>query len=138
MDRDQAGNIYFIETDSVGTVIKKMSTDYPYGISRVTPLNNLSSFTIDRSNSLLYATDGNSIYRINLTLSNPTFVRITGGNAVGYGDGYPAEVKFNNIQAIVISQDGKTLYIADYNNHRVRKLNLDAATTDYLSVSLLI
>lgn len=47
-------------------------------------------------------------------------------------------MKFNNITDIAISSDGLTLYIADYANHRVRKLNLDASSIDYLSVSLLV
>jgi len=138
MDRDLSGNIYYIETDSVGTVVKRMSTVYPYTITRIGILPSMTSLSIDQPNNILYAGDGNSIYKLSLTTPSTGFIRITGGNAVGYGDGYPSEVKFNNITDIAISPDGKTLYIADYANHRIRKLNLDASAVDYLSVSLLV
>ena len=138
LDRDLSGNIYYIETDAVGTAVKRMSTTYPYTVTRIGALPGITSISIDQTNNILYAGDGNSIYKLLLGTANASFIRITGGNAVGYGEGYPSEVKFNNITDIALSADGKTLYIADYANHRVRKLNLDGSSADYLATSLLV
>lgn len=37
-----------------------------------------------------------------------------------------------------IADNGKTLYIADRDNYRIRKLNLDPTSSEYLMTSLVI
>lgn len=86
LDKDLSGNLYFVENNSDGPTIKRMSSVWPYVISKIVTIPAINSITIDRQNNLLYATDGNAIYKTDLSSSAPVATKITGGNAVGIVD----------------------------------------------------
>jgi len=138
LEKDAVGNIYFVDNNPWVPAIKKISSAFPYNISLIWNFMSFQAMAIDRLNSIMYVTNGNTIYKIDL--SNPTtwFIYITWWNWVWYVNGYPEEVKFNWIKDLAVSNDGKILYVADYSNNRIRKVNLDWTTSDYLSTSLLI
>jgi DNA-binding beta-propeller fold protein YncE len=51
-------------------------------------------------------------------------VRAIGSGKEGFADGGPAEAAFRQPQGLALSDDGKTLYVADTRNHAVRAVDL--------------
>jgi hypothetical protein len=53
--------------------------------------------------------------------------------APGFADGTATNARFNNPTGVSVSRNGKLVYIADSNNHVVRRLDLAAATVSTLA-----
>lgn len=53
---------------------------------------------------------------------------IAGGTDAGFSDGSFADARFNYPQGMALAADGNTLYVADTDNHAIRKLDLSART----------
>ena len=89
--------------------------NYPSGVA-VDTLNNV--FVADKANSMV-----RKIYPTGLIIRYAGDTSITGNPVFGYsGDGGYANVaQLNSPTEIALAPDG-TLYIADYNNHRIRKV----------------
>jgi hypothetical protein len=122
---DQTGNLYV--ADDAGSVIRKIT---PAGV--VTTLNidstsldensefdEIDYLAADRTGNLYFTSFGAScIYKI-----TGSTVSILAGNksVAGYADGTGNEAKFNEPTGIVVGRDGN-IYVADFNNHRIRKI----------------
>ena len=123
---DPTGNLYV--ADDGGTLIRK-----------ITPAGVVTTFNIDHSNldeSLLfdeidylaadrtgnlYFTSSGSHCIFKLT-GNTTLSILAGNNdPAGYADGSGNEASFNEPSGIVVGRDGN-IYVADFNNHRIRKI----------------
>lgn len=50
------------------------------------------------------------------------------GSSKGYADGTGDEAKFDDLQGVAVDDDG-TIYVADVNNHMVRKITADGKVT---------
>ncbi len=50
---------------------------------------------------------------------------VAGGDEPGYRDGAFVSARFNNPAGLCFDESGKTLYVADSGNHRIRVVNLD-------------
>jgi DNA-binding beta-propeller fold protein YncE len=60
-------------------------------------------------------------------LNDNTVRTIAGGQGAGnsrYQDGTGTEARFNGIKGIAVTSDGKILFVADMNNHCIRKISL--------------
>jgi DNA-binding beta-propeller fold protein YncE len=122
---DPTGNLYV--ADDAGTVIRKIT---PAGV--VTTLNIDSSsldensefdeidyLAADRSGNLYFTSFGSHcIYKI-----TGNTVSILAGNktTARFRDGTGNEANFNEPTGIVVGRDGN-IYVADLNNHRIRKI----------------
>lgn len=75
--------------------------------------------------ALYIADSGNNRVRA-ISLSDFTISTLAGtGSRAFDGDGGPAaDAKLNTPMAVTVSPDGRTLFIADSNNHRIRSVNL--------------
>ncbi len=84
---------------------------------------NPAGITIDSTNTFLYVTDtgNNRIRKVRLS-DGQTFL-VAGGGTAGYADGTGTAAKFNKPFGITISSDNKYLYVADTNNHRIRRID---------------
>ncbi|HJZ67040.1 MAG TPA: SMP-30/gluconolactonase/LRE family protein [Blastocatellia bacterium] len=61
-------------------------------------------------------------------------VETVAGNGVpGFADGAAANARFNTPTGLVISADGSTLFVADTNNNRIRKINLSTGRVSTLA-----
>ncbi|MFA6391614.1 MAG: FG-GAP-like repeat-containing protein [Patescibacteria group bacterium] len=81
-----------------------------------------SGIVISPDNAYLYVTDsGNNRIR-KVRISNGQTSLIAGSGVEGFADGTGASAKFNRPFGITIDSDGKNLYVADTNNHRIRKI----------------
>ena len=76
------------------------------------------------SGTTLYVSEysGHRIRAIDLASPNKTVSTIAGSGTAGYKDGTGAAAEFNRPTGIAVS--GTTLYVADYDNHRIRAIDL--------------
>ncbi len=58
---------------------------------------------------------------------------VIGSGEAGLADGRYADTRFHQPQGLALSEDGKTLYIADTENHAVRAVELDDHTVSTLA-----
>jgi DNA-binding beta-propeller fold protein YncE len=89
-----------------------------------------TSLVLDPSETHLYVADsGNNRIR-KVRLSDGATTLVAGGDE-GSADGVGAAAQFKTPWGITLSDDGKTLYVADRDNHRIRAINLEtnAVTT---------
>ena len=130
---DRTGNLYV--ADDGGTLIRK-----------ITPAGVVTTFNIDHSNldeSLLFdeidylAADGiGNLYFTSFgahcifKLTGYTTLSILAGNndPPGYADGSGNEASFNEPSGVVVGRDGN-IYVADFNNHRIRKITPEGVVT---------
>ncbi len=88
-------------------------------------LNYPTSVVVDPTSANLYITDqgNNRVRRVNLSTGYIYLVAGNGSGAYG-GDGGPAtSASLNSPQGLALDAAGANLYIADYSNNRIRKVN---------------
>ena len=80
------------------------------------------------SGDTLYVADQNNhrIRAIDLASANKTVSTIAGSSTPGHADGAGAAARFNTPTGLAVS--GDTLYVADYNNHRIRAIDITSGT----------
>ena len=101
-----------------GGLATDASLSYPYCLA------------IDRKGNVYFTDSGNlRVRRIGI---NGIISTVAGNGTVGFsGDGGPAtEASLGNPEGIDVDQNGN-LYIADYDNQRIRKVGLDGIITTY-------
>lgn len=122
---DPTGNLYV--ADNAGHAIRKITSAGVVSTLNIdsTSLDENSDFdefdyiAADGSGNLYFTSFGaNCIYKI-----TGSTVSILAGNksVAGYADGTGNEAKFNEPTGIVVGRDGN-IYVADFNNHRIRKI----------------
>jgi Putative Ig domain/Secretion system C-terminal sorting domain/NHL repeat len=92
------------------------STD---GVATAASFNRPASITID-SHQNLFVTDENN-NKIRKIDSNGTTSTYAGIGTIGSDDGVALTASFNHPTGLVI--DGTVLYVADYSNHKIRKID---------------
>ncbi len=94
------------------------------GLATSAGLNIPRGVALDRSGNLYIADDGNS--RVRKVSLDGTITTVAGSGRYDYsGDGGPAtSAALRNPRAVAVDAAGN-LYIADSNNHRIRKVGLD-------------
>jgi len=122
---DRTGNLYV--ADDGGALIRKIT---PAGV--VTTLNidytnldeslrfdEIDYIAADRTGNLYFTSFGSHCI---FKLTGNTLSILAGNNdPPGYADGTGNEAKFNEPTGVVVGRDGN-IYVADFNNHRIRKI----------------
>ncbi|MFI5160190.1 MAG: NHL repeat-containing protein [Sphingobacteriales bacterium] len=85
-----------------------------------------SALCVDATGNLFISDESGRI--IELTSARALYVLAGASNVTGYADGTGAAAIFNTPQGIVVDKTGNNIYIADFNNSRIRKLVVQ--TTD--------
>jgi hypothetical protein len=109
----RAGDVSVLSGDTSGGFADGDSTTARY----FDPLD----ITTAQSTLVLFVTDSSSIRRVS---SNGTCLTIAGSTTPGYNDGPAATAAFNNPLGIVLDKFEQSLYIADWLNDVVRRLDL--------------
>jgi sugar lactone lactonase YvrE len=130
---DSAGNLYIADSWSGILGLSWVSTGLLYKVSNgvITPvtaaLNSPSSIAVDSAGNLYVADTMNN--RI-LEISNGVITTAAGNGTLGFsGDNGPAtSAQLASPQGVAVDSAG-TLYIADFNNYRVRKVSNGIITT---------
>ena len=116
-----AGNNRIRKIDSSGivsTVAGSGVAGFADGPGLLAKFSSLSGITVD-SQQNLYVTDKHRIRKITPSGIVST---IAGGSQPGYRNGVGTAAKFNMPKGIDIDPEGN-LYVADTNNHRIRKID---------------
>jgi len=119
---DHAGNLYVVDANGYG--IRKIT---PNGfVSTLSPrvtgsgqIMDIWGVAVDKSR-YIYVADGsnNKIYKIT---PDGIVSAMAGDGTTGFADGYAPEAKFDGPTDVAVDHFGN-VYIADYNNHRIRKI----------------
>ena len=109
-----------------------------------------TGLAIDSDANVLYVADVNNhmIRNISLAVAPPTYSytgTVAGDTSAGlyqpgkpgYADGVGTSAKFNHPGGLAFDATRKALYVADRDNNRIRKIDLNPASTSYRSVTTL-
>lgn len=89
------------------------------------------ALTFDKQKMYIAYAQGNKIAEYNLLTDE---VRPLAGHLMdNYTEGTGGDARFSDVTAMDISRDGQTLYLADRNSHRIRRLNTTTGTSSYLT-----
>ncbi|MNK73395.1 Serine/threonine-protein kinase PknD [compost metagenome] len=125
---DTAGNLYVssgtrirkITPAAVVTTVAGSTQGYADGIGTAAQFNNPYGLAFDPSGKL-YVTES-SIHRIRMIdLATQAVTTIAGSGTAGKADGLDIAAQFNAPSGLAIDASG-SLYVADRNNHLIRKL----------------
>ncbi len=134
---DQYNNIYIADTgrhiirqvdNNTGIITTLAGKGYPgyrgnHGPASNALLNQPMGLTFDNSGNLYFADHGNNCIR-KLEATTGTLTTVAGDTNVGdHGDGGQATLAQLNGPTDVVIDNAGSLYIADYNNHRIRKVD---------------
>ena len=134
---DSSGNLYVadafnhrvrkivISTGVVTTLAGDGTTGSTNGTGTSARFNIPISLTIDTSGNLYLADSGNHIIR-KIVISTAAVTTLAGYGSAGYADGTGINAIFNTPQGITIDNSGN-LYVADINNHSIRKIAISMA-----------
>lgn len=94
---------------------------------------------LGRPHALVWSSDGQKMYfiqnnkLIQFDIVNKQTTYLAGHVMDNYVEGTGEAVRFSDPTQIAISPDNKTLYLADRNNHRIRKFDIATRTSSYLT-----
>jgi DNA-binding beta-propeller fold protein YncE len=115
----ETGVIYF--TDWLRHDLRKISIDKM--VTTIAGLDYASPFSFPVSvarskDGILFLLEGDRILKVDESGNFKTFA----GGIPGYQDAIGASAKFFSPFDLVLTQDEHTMYVTDYNNHRIRKI----------------
>jgi sugar lactone lactonase YvrE/thiol-disulfide isomerase/thioredoxin len=88
---------------------------------------------VDQAGGRLFVADSNNDRLLVLDLDSLEVEQVFGGAAPGFADGEAGEARFFRPQGLALSADGRTLYVADTENHSLRRVDLATGTVHTLS-----
>ncbi len=100
---------------------KPLAMDLEAGRAPITPLRFPGKVLADESGGRLFIADSNH-NRIVVTRLDGSLIEVIGAGPIGRTDGDYATARFQQPQGMAI--DGETLYVADTENHLLRKVDL--------------
>jgi len=133
----QSGGSSIQTTDIDGDDLLLMAGRHRYGDEPLTG----SKALIGRPQEIVFSPDGTKLYisyaqgnkidEYNLLTDQ---VRTVAGHLMdNYREGVGETARFSDVVSMAISNDGKTLYLADRNSHRIRTLDVVTGATHYLT-----
>ena len=87
---------------------------------------------VDEKTGRLFIADSGHHRVLAAELAGGKILDAAGGGA-GFKDGLFEEARFRNPQGLVLSDDGRTLYVADTDNHAIRALDLVSRTVSTIA-----
>ena len=111
---------------TVSTIAGNGTAGYADGAGSTAQFDNPAGLAV--SGTTLYVADQNNhrIRAIDLASANKTVSTIAGSGTPGHANGAGAAAQFNTPTGLAIN--GGTLYVADYNNHRIRAIDITSGT----------
>ncbi|MFA5107447.1 MAG: IPT/TIG domain-containing protein [Patescibacteria group bacterium] len=101
---------------------------YREGVKEAARFNHPAGIAISPNDKYLYVTDsGNNRVR-RVTIATGATKLIAGSGQAGFADGKGSQAKFNKPYGLAISADGAYLFLADTNNHAIRRITVADGT----------
>lgn len=97
------------------------------GSAAAASFKNPWGITLDGQGNLYVCDQGNNLIR---KITSAGVVTTIAGNGPGYAEGVGAAAKFNSPQGIAVDGQGN-LYVADFNNRRIRKITSTGTVTTF-------
>ena len=126
---DSSGHVYVADSNNnrirkisptgVVTTFAGSSQGDDDGTGTAAKFNNPSGVAVDSSGHVYVADQSNHRIR---KISPAAVVTTLAGSSSGYVDGALAAAKFNGPSGVAVDSSGN-LYVADFNNHRIRKIS---------------
>lgn len=144
---------YNIATDQVTALAGFLRDSYVEGIGDAVRFSDVTSIAISNDGKTLYVIDRNNNRLRSLNIATKETHYLTGAGEInsnaltnnGYQEGGPCDNQlnkgvagcayFNRPTGIVITKDGKTIYLADVGNNRVRKVTVATGQTSLVAGS---
>ena len=112
-----------LSTMTVSTIAGSNPPGFADGVGSAAHFNHPYGMAVTSDGKTLYVADvGNNAIRT-IDLATNTVTTIAGHN-YGYKDGVGLAAEFYDPTGLALSPDEKALYITDFNNHLIRKLDL--------------
>lgn len=97
------------------------------GTGSAASFNGITSLAIDNREGCLYVADYTNSSIRKVVIATGVVTTIAGGTA-GFADGVGTAAKFRNVGGVAFDPTTRMLYISDYNNYRIRKLDVTTNT----------
>ncbi|MFY8034373.1 MAG: FG-GAP-like repeat-containing protein, partial [Flexibacteraceae bacterium] len=143
--KDASGNFYV--TDAYNHSIRKISSSgvvttlagtgsagFANGTGSLASFNYPYSIAVNSDGDILVADFSNN--RIRKVTSSGIVTTFAGQGIAGSGDGYTNGATFNGPTGIAIDNAGN-VYVADYNNHRIRKISTDEQVVTFAGTGVI-
>ena len=119
-----------------GTVstIAGSTKGYKDGVGTAAQFDKPFDIAVSPDGNTLYITDQDN-HRIRALAIASGTVSTIAGSTKGYKDGAGAAAQFSSPMGIAVSPDGKTLYVADYDNHRIRAVTIASGAVSTIAGS---
>ncbi len=102
------------------------TSGYLDGAYSAARFNNPSGMDIDQSGNIYVADAAN--HRIRKIEKSGNVITIAGSGTAGYQDGAAATARFNNPKGVAVDREGN-IYVADTDNHRIRKITPEGSVS---------
>ena len=124
---DDSGNPIYDNT-VIGFIPMTKGAKYRVSTPQITPNTFTYYIAISPDEKFMYAANGQQIYRINLNTMQSVVIA---GGGTDDSNGVAGEIaKFTSPRGLVVSPDGTTLYVTDYELNKIKKItNVDTAQT---------
>lgn len=132
--QDSKGNIFVsenhrirkIDTNGIVTTFAGSVFGYQDGVGAAAMFHTPSGLAIDQADNIYVADFGNHVIR--KIEPDGTVSTVAGNTTRGFQDGEAQNAQFNLPEDLVLDDEGN-IYVADYGNHRIRKINSDGTVT---------
>jgi streptogramin lyase len=132
---DTAGNVYVADTINhrirkvtaagVVTTLAGSTNGFAEGTGAAAQFASPYGVAVDTDGTVFVADYGNHRIR---KVTAAGVVTTLAGSTIGFAEGTGAAAKFNTPQGVAVAADG-TVYVADYGNHRIRKVTAAGVVT---------
>ena len=131
---DASGNVYVAAANRIrkitasGTVTTLAGSDFGYaeGQGASARFYGPIGIALDGSGNVYVADSGN--HRIRKITASGTVTTLAGSGIKGYADGQGSSASFNNPTGVAVDGNGN-VYVADSENHRIRKITPNGTVT---------
>jgi DNA-binding beta-propeller fold protein YncE len=131
---DISGNVYVadtynhrirkivIATGQVSTLAGSGSSGYADGTGVAAHFRDPYDVAVDSSGNFLYVADTNNQRIRKIVIATGQVSTLAGSGSSGYADGTVTMAQFASPWGVAVDSSGNVLYVADTNNHRIRKI----------------